>query len=178
MSFFVVTLAGALGIALVTGGSLGRILDTRLAALPALFAALGIQLALDLFWDGPSTTAGHLLLVASYGLLMVFCAANFSLKGLTVVAIGIALNALVVTVNHGMPIRTAGTFEATVKHHAERPADRLMPLADIIIVSPINQALSFGDLIMVVGLVDVLFHRSRSGATRRRPTADRPPVAA
>jgi hypothetical protein len=49
-------------------------------------------------------------------------------------------------------------------------------LSDIIVVDPLNQALSFGDLIMVVGLADLLVHRSRtpreSGTSRRRRPGD------
>lgn len=181
MSFFLITVAVAVGIALTTGGSLQRILETKLRGTWALFGALALQLSLDLFWNGPSDDFAYALLVLSYGLLLLFCGMNLRLRGMSVVAIGIALNGLVITVNHGMPIRTSGdTFTATVKHHAERPSDRLMPLADIIVVDEINQALSFGDLIMLVGLVDVLVHRSRAveGRSRHRrddPAAEAPP---
>ena len=41
-------------------------------------------------------------------------------------------------------------------------------LGDIILVPALRQSLSFGDLIMLVGLVDVLFHCSRNPLTRRR----------
>jgi hypothetical protein len=51
-------------------------------------------------------------------------------------------------------------------------------LADIIVVPPVNQALSFGDLIMLVGLVDVLVHRSRATPGRPRRRAAVPLVAA
>lgn len=172
MSFLVVTLGIGLGVALLTGGSLARILETRLRATWALFAALALQVMLDLLWRGPSNAFGHSLLVASYLLLLGFCVANLGLRGMSVVAIGIFLNAAVVTVNRGMPIRTQGGFKETVKHHAERPSDKLIVLADIIVVRPLNQALSFGDLIMVVGLADVLVHRSRAtGGRARRPIA-------
>ena len=98
-----------------------------------------------------------------------FCAANLRLRGLAVVAVGIALNGAVITVNHGMPIRAPkAAVAATTKHHAERPSDKLTPLGDIILVPALRQSLSFGDLIMLVGLVDVLFHCSRNPATRRR----------
>jgi hypothetical protein len=175
MSFFLVTFALALGVALLAGGSLQEVLETRLRGTWALFLAFGTQLALDIFRTGGGA-AGHGLLVASYLLLLGFCAANIGLRGMSVVAIGIALNAAVITVNGGMPIRTArGEVATTVKHHLERPSDRLMPLADIIVVPPIRQALSFGDLIMIVGLIDVLVHRSRTTAGRkgRRSPASR-----
>lgn len=170
MSFFIVVLAGALGVALLTGGSLRRVLETRLRSTWALFTALAIQVALDLFWSGPSGVS-HFLLVVSYLLLLGFCVANLALKGMSVVTFGIALNALVITVNGGMPIRTDPGYPETVKHHAERPSDSLTFLGDIIVLPPLNQALSFGDLIMLVGLADVLVHRSRTEPTpqRRRP---------
>jgi hypothetical protein len=171
MSFLVVTLALALGVALLTGGSLARVLETRLRAMWALFLALALQVALDLFWSGHGNGMSRLLLALSYALLVGFCLANMANKGMSVVAFGIALNGLVITVNGGMPIRTDPGFRETAKHHAERPSDSLTFLGDIIVLRPLNQALSFGDLIMVVGLVDVLVHRSRPAPTRRRPLA-------
>jgi hypothetical protein len=171
LSFLVVTLAIALGVALLTGGSLARVLETRLQAVWALFVALALQVALDLFWSGPGNGMSRILLALSYALLIGFCLANVANKGMSVVAFGIFLNALVIVVNGGMPIRTDPVFRETVKHHAERPSDSLTFLGDIIVLRPLNQALSFGDLILLVGLVDVLVHRSRPAPIRRRPMA-------
>lgn len=171
MSFLVVTLATALGVALLTGGSLARVLETRLRAAWALFGALALQVALDLLWSGPGNGMSRVLLGLSYALLVGFCLANLATKGMSVVALGIALNGLVILVNGGMPIRTDPGFRETVKHHAERPSDSLTFLGDIIVLRPLNQALSFGDLILLVGLVDVIVHRSRPAPTRRRPAA-------
>jgi hypothetical protein len=181
MSFFLVAAAVALGVALISGGSLRPLLETRLRGTWALFVALGLQAVLDLFWrpvspSSPTPGGGltHVLLVLSYLLLVGFCLANFTLRGMTVVAIGIALNGLAVTMNHGMPVRADGV-KTTVKHHAERPSDRLTGLGDIIVVDPLNQALSFGDLILAVGLADVFVHRSRPGRRGWR-SDDRPAV--
>ena len=174
VSFLFVTLALALGVALVAGGSLRNIAATELRYPSILAAAVGIQLALEVLHPTHGT-AGHLasaLLVVSYVFLLLFCAANLRLRGLAVVAVGIALNGVVITLNRGMPIRAPqAAVEATTKHHAERPSDRLEPLGDIILVPALRQSLSFGDLIMMVGLVDVLFHCSRSPVTRRRVAA-------
>jgi hypothetical protein len=171
MSFLFVTLALAVGLALVTGGRLRNIAATELRHPSILAAAVGIQLGLEILHPTRGT-AGHLasaLLVVSYVFLLLFCAANFRLRGLAVVAVGIALNGAVITLDRGMPIRAPRAAVATtVKHHAERPSDKLKPLGDIILVPALRQSLSFGDLIMLVGLVDVLFHCSRNPATRRR----------
>lgn len=171
MSFLFVTLAAALGLALLTGGRLRNILATELRWPGTLFAALGIQLVLELLNPvrGTPGRLGSAALVGSYVLLVAFCAANLRIRGLAVVAVGIALNGAVITADRGMPIRAPrASVPTTVKHHAERPSDRLTVLGDIILLPALRQALSFGDLIMLVGLVDVLFHCSRSPATRRR----------
>ena len=177
MSFLFVTLALALGIALVTGGRLRNIAATQLRRPSILAAAVGIQLALEVLHP-TSGIAGRLasaLLVVSYVLLLAFCAANLRLRGLAVVAVGIGLNGAVIALNAGMPIRAPeAVVETTTKHHAERPSDRLTFLGDIILVPALRQSLSFGDLIMLVGLVDVLFHCSRNPATRRRVASTQP----
>ena len=171
MSFLFVTLALALGVALVTGGRLRNIAVTQLRLPSVLAAAVGIQLALEVLHPtrGLAGRLASALLVVSYVLLLLFCAANLRLRGLAVVAVGIALNGAVITVNRGMPIRAPeGAVATTTKHHAERPSDKFTFLGDIILVPALRQSLSFGDLIMLVGLVDVLFHCSRNPAARRR----------
>jgi len=171
MSFLFVTLALALGLALVTGGRLHNIAATELRFPSVLALSVGIQLALEVLHPTRGIAGGlaSALLVASYVLLILFCLANLRLRGLAVVAVGIALNGAVIAINSGMPIRAPqAAVQATTKHHAERPSDRLTFLGDIILVPALRQSLSFGDLIMLVGLVDVLFHCSRNPATRRR----------
>lgn len=180
MSFLFVTLALALGIALVTGGRLRNIAATQLRRPSLLAAAVGIQVVLEVLHPTRGT-AGRLasaLLVVSYVLLLAFCAANLRLRGLAVVAVGIGLNGAVIALNAGMPIRAPeAAVEATTKHHAERPSDKLTFLGDIILVPALRQSLSFGDLIMLVGLVDVLFHCSRNPANRRRVASTQGSVA-
>ena len=177
MSFLFVTLALALGIALVTGGRLRNIAATQLRRPGILAAAVGIQLTLEVLHPTAGITGrvASALLVVSYLLLLVFCAANLRLRGLAVVAVGIGLNGAVIALNAGMPIRAPeAAVETTTKHHAERPSDKLTFLGDIILVPALRQSLSFGDLIMLVGLVDVLFHCSRNPATRRRVSSSTP----
>jgi hypothetical protein len=180
MSFFFVTVALALGVALVTGGSLRSIAATEIRHPSILAVAVGIQLVLEILRP-TSGTAGHLasaLLVVSYVFLLLFCLANLRLRGLAVVMVGIALNGAVIALNRGMPIRAPeAAVEATTKHHAERPSDKLTFLGDIILVPALRQSLSFGDLIMLVGLVDVVFHCSRKPAVRRRVGAAAQPTS-
>ena len=176
MSYLLVAVVAAAGIALLTGGTVRSILETRLRWPWTLLLALALQGIVDLFepWRGGANDAGFGLLVASYALLLGFCLANLNLRGMGVVAIAIALNATVIVVNRGMPVRlppdTAVTH--TVKHHAESPSDKLVVLGDIIVVG--RRTLSFGDLILAVGLVDVLVHRSRTAPSGPRPGTAHP----
>jgi hypothetical protein len=58
--------------------------------------------------------------------------------------------------------------EATVKHHPQQSDDNLRFLSDIIILEhPYNTVLSFGDLILAVGLCDVAYNASRKPKKRR-----------
>jgi hypothetical protein len=166
-------------IPLVTRGSYTRLLDVRWNLRSALFAGLAIQIALEYVtiprahWHD----LGFGLLVASYVLILAFAARNLVLRGMGIVFIGIACNALVITLNQGMPVKLPAEWigkpsaQATVKHHPQQPDDKLRFLSDIIILKrPLDSVMSFGDLILSVGLFDVAYHASR----KRRPRGPRP----
>lgn len=111
------------------------------------------------------------LLVASYASLLVFAAANVALAGMAVVGFGIALNALVIGVNGGMPVKAeaivaagiaedvaeAERLEFSGKRHLATDNDRLVVLADVIPV-PVGggSVLSYGDLVIALGTAVVL----------------------
>jgi hypothetical protein len=162
-------------IPLVTRGSYTRLLDVKWRFKSVLFAGLAIQIALEYLtiprahWHD----LGVGLLVASYVLILAFAARNLVLRGMGIVLIGIACNALVITLNQGMPVkfppewRDKAWAQATVKHHPTQPDDRLRFLSDIIVVKgPFDLVMSFGDLILVVGLCDVAYHASRKQKPR------------
>jgi hypothetical protein len=116
------------------------------------------------------------MLVASYVLVIGFCLRNLDKRGMGVLIIGVLANALAIVVNQGMPVDVPaewladGSYEETVKHHAQGPDDTLIVLTDIIVLpSPFDTVISFGDLVMLVGVADVVFHASRR-ARRTRAT--------
>ncbi len=176
---FDVMLVGVLAALLVpalTRGSYSRLTEGW-RVFPLVAAGFVLQTSLDVFaipedrWHD----LGYGLLVASYVLVLGFCAGNLLKRGMGIVLVGVACNALVITVNQGMPVAVPddwardGGIETTIKHHPEEPGDRLTPLGDIIVLrAPTETVLSFGDLIMVAGLIDVSFHASRRRRSRRR----------
>lgn len=169
--------AAALLIPLVTLGSYKRLFDNKFHWGWLLAASLAIQLGLEFYdlprryWDG----LGYWLLVGSYVLLLAFVGRNLVLRGMSIVFIGIACNALVIALNQGMPVKFPPEWknetwaEATVKHHPREDGEKLLFLSDIIIVrEPVDNVLSFGDLILAIGLCDVAFHASRNPKRAKR----------
>jgi uncharacterized protein DUF5317 len=168
----------ALLVPLVTHGSYKRLLDTEVHWGWLLAAGLAIQIVLE-FAEPPRRywhSLGFGLLVASYVLVLAFCARNLVLRGMAIVMIGIACNAAVIVANQGMPVKIPADWDqttnvATVKHHPQQPGERLLILSDIIVVDqPWNSVLSYGDLILAVGLCDLSYNASRDPKRRRRKT--------
>ena len=169
--------AAALLLPLVTLGSYKRLFETKLHWTWLLVASLAIQLGLEFYslphryWDN----LGYGLLVGSYVLILAFVARNVVLRGMSIVLIGIACNGLVIALNQGMPVKIPPEWknkpwaEATLKHHPQEDGEKLLFLSDIIIVRhPVDTVLSFGDLILAIGLCDVSYNASRDPRRGKR----------
>lgn len=174
--------AAAVALALVlvplTGGSFRRLARLHFESAWLLFAGLAIQVALEVVTLPRERLddVGFALLLGSYVLILGFAMVNLRITGMSVVAIGIACNVLVIGLNQGMPYRAPvdAPFETTVKHRPERPGDVLKVLDDrIVLPNPIAESVSFGDLILAVGIVDLVFRASRR--TRRERLGRRTP---
>jgi hypothetical protein len=172
-----IAIAAAALIPLVTRGSYARLIRTEIHWGWLLGVGLAIQLGLEYvtipreYWHN----VGFGLLVASYVLILAFCARNLVLRGMGIVLIGIACNALVIGLNQGMPVkfpprsRNRAFALTTVKHHPQQHGEKLLVLSDIIVLPhPYDSVMSFGDLILAVGLCDVAYHASRNPRRRRR----------
>ena len=83
-------------------------------------------------------------------------------------------NALASAINSGMPVDRDAIVAARVsaagrvdrlrfdrKHHLQRGSDKVMVLADVIPVRPVHEVVSFGDVVLAVGVGDVLYHLLR-----------------
>jgi len=172
-----IAVVAALLIPLVTLGSYKRLFETKLHWTWMLGISIVIQLGLE-FYTLPHRywhNIGYGLLVGSYALLLAFIARNAVLRGMSIVFIGIACNAIVIALNQGMPVKFPPEWkneswaEATLKHHPRDSDDKLLVLSDIIIVRhPLNNVLSFGDLILAVGLCDVSYNASRNPRRGKR----------
>jgi hypothetical protein len=174
--------------ALAVGVVLGRLLLQPLryrhlgAARVRWPVALGLGAVLAVAADRIDGGGAVPLAVVGQVLLIIGVLANLHLVGTGVLAVGLALNLVSMVVDGGVPVRrgalvAAGVLEpadvpdATVSgpRHLERSDDLAPWLGDALPVAPMRTVVSFGDLVVAVGVADVAAH-----AARRRRTAQVP----
>lgn len=179
MTFTLLTLLVAVAVVVVTRGSFVQLAQLSVRWGWTLAVALVLQVALSVV-EVPEARIDDLgfgLLMLSYALLLAFCVLNLRITGVAIVGIGVALNALVIGLNVGMPTRpdekTSASgevievpIERTVKHRPQDDGDRLRFLSDVIYPpDPIYEVLSVGDLVIGVGIVVTAY----AGSRRRSP---------
>jgi Family of unknown function (DUF5317) len=192
-----VTVVVAALVVVVTFGSFGQLAKIEVKSVWLLLAGLAVQIGVT-FAGIPKhlyDSVGFGLIMFSYVLILTFCFVNIGIRGMGLIAIGVSMNALVIGLNQGMPTRdqpitTASgrhirkPIEPDVKHRAERSSDLLPFLSDIIwLPAPFqDEAVSFGDLILAIGICELAYYGSRRrhsrGAIRSdatETTAEPPP---
>jgi hypothetical protein len=180
--FFVATIALAIIVIVATKGSFERLGRLQFRMWWLLFLGLAIQIALEVV-DFPKDRiedVGLAILLLSYAAILAFCLVNRSVRGMTLITVGVALNVLVIALNQGMPTKddvrerngreVHVPIEQTVKHRPQEDGDLLGFLGDVITAPGFpNQQFSIGDIVMALGIVDLCFEGSR--VPRRRGVA-------
>jgi hypothetical protein len=157
--------------ALVRGGSLRHFAALRLRWLPLVIIGFVLQLLIFTpFANTPVIAFATLpIYVLSLVLVTIWVAANWRVPGMTLIAIGLALNVAVIAANGGhMPVspdaaRLAGKYDMLVtddpaisKHIVAVDGQvRLWLLSDLIAVPkgvPFAAVLSIGDIVLTVGI--------------------------
>jgi hypothetical protein len=146
-------------------GRLASIARTRIRHPELLAVAIGASLFVDYTESGPSAAIAVLGLMGG----LAFAVVNLHLAGMTVIAVGIALNLIPIALNGAMPVRPEALVEAEMVTRDELPrvslngarelsddSTRLAFLGDTFPVRWTNQVVSIGDLVMMVGLADVV----------------------
>jgi hypothetical protein len=173
MGFTALALLAGVVLGFAAGGRLRNLRGVEVRAVGALAAAAALQAVSQVGDVGGAL--GLACILASYGLLVAFGLANARLVGMPVVLTGLVLNVLVITVNGGMPVRAEAILtvdrdrspaelahlEFGAKRHLETGDDHLTFLGDVLPVQPIDQVLSFGDLILSFGVANVVFRLLR-----------------
>ena len=132
-------------------------------------------------------TGAMVLLLASFAALLAFAILNVRVPGFALILVGLALNALVIGVNHGMPVTrhalVASNQGATLddlihnggaKHYLADASTSLESLGDVIALgAPIDQAVSIGDVCVQLGAAWFIVF----AMPRRRPRIVEPEAA-
>ena len=170
---YVIAIVVAIIVIPVTNGSITRLAEVRFRRVWLLVVGLALQLVVDVV-DLPRARyedLGVAILLASYLALLGFCASNLRTRGIELIGIGIALNAVVIALNLGMPYKVADGIprETTVKHRPTRSTDVAVFLSDqIVIGDPFDAAISIGDIVLGVGIVELAYFGSRRPRRRGR----------
>ena len=146
---------------------------------------LGLQLA-----PASGRVLPMVLLFVSFAILLVFGLGNLRLPGFALILLGLGLNLTVIAVNGGMAVTRHALVasgqsdtlsllihDGGAKHHLAGPADRMLPLADVIPVGVVHQAVSVGDLFTYAGVawLIVASMRRRAVHASARPEVGRAP---
>jgi hypothetical protein len=181
-------------IGLVRGGSFRRLEAVRLARVPLVFLAFGLQIAAAATEFTAGGRVGLAFTLAAYLGVAWFAYANRRQVGMVLLALGSLSNFVAIAVNGGMPVsddalHRAGLHDpyrnaagATIRaaHHVLTDRDRLRFLTDIIPLR-YGTVVSFGDMLIWAGIILLLQHllvgpRGRHGsapAERERTTIAR-----
>ena len=171
MRFTLLAVGVGFALALILGGRFRNLAGRSLRLWFLLPLGLALQVAAV---SSAGSTWPFLLVLGGFACLFAFAIANLGVTGFWMIALGLFLNAFAVGLNHGMPIgrkalahtgNNVGVYAAL--HHTQRSSDKLLILGDVVPISPIGEVVTFGDLILAVGLVDVIVHLMRPSKRRR-----------
>jgi hypothetical protein len=179
-------MAVILAIGFLLGGRLRNLADLEIEW-PWL-ALMGLALQ---FVTGPGSTVPLVCLYLSFALLIVFTIKNIRVFGFPVILAGVLCNLLVIGINGGMPVskhalRSSGQGQFLgdlennpyPKHHLATDADLLRYLGDAIAVpSPVEQAISVGDILTYGGVGVVIVGAMRKPRRREPAPVTDPEVA-
>jgi hypothetical protein len=148
--------------AVLLGGRVSRVLDVRLRLSWIVLVALGLQIVIfSRLGDDLEPSLRGQLHLGSYGLLVLFAAANLRARMLLPVLAGLALNAIAIAANGGkMPLSRAAAEAAgvdpSVHSNVSEEASRLSFLGDVFALPadlPLGNVFSIGDLLIGFGMI-------------------------
>jgi len=167
MLWLAIVLLTSLAIAMSRGGRFAYLGDIELRAWWLLVVSFGLQAATR--WAPAAQaweSAGLVMVLTSFGMLMVMALINRSKPGMRLAGLGVLANFAVIAVNGGMPV-LAGAAEvasgfavndpdlsASFTHVLLDEASRLTFFADVIPlrVAGVGEVISFGDIFLALGL--------------------------
>jgi hypothetical protein len=177
MRLMAICMAIIVAVGFLLGGRLSNVANLKIDW--GWLALIGLALQ---FVTGPGDTVPLVCLYVSFALLIVFTIKNIRVFGFPLILAGVLCNLLVIGINGGMPVSKhalrasdQGQFLGDLennpypKHHLATDDDVLRVLGDVIPVpSPVEQAISVGDILTYAGVGFVIVGAMRGAPVRRR----------
>lgn len=194
MLWLAIVLFIALAIAMLRGGRLVNLGDIELSAWWLLIVSFGLQIGTRYLPEN-AETAGLVMILVSYVLLMILVLLNRSKPGMWIAGLGVLMNFTVIAINGGMPVLpgaaevasgftvTDPDLSGTFKHVLLDGTSQLTFFADVIPLrlGTIGEVISLGDIFLALGLGVFLEHELRRprrwfkrGARAQTGSANRP----
>ena len=165
MLAFGVVIALGLAIGLWRGGSLRNLMTARVEWTPLVFVAVALQIG-GQFVPRSASILAFVMVVASYLAVFLFAGKNSRIAGMLFIAVGAAMNFVVIMLNRGMPISAyaaarvgyvgarAEQLVLRGKHFINSSGHVRLPwLGDVIPMWRQPTIASAGDLIIWAGLI-------------------------
>jgi len=160
----------------LAGGNLTRLLDLDLRCMWVVLTAITVQVGITTIFPNGDQALYSTLHVLTYAMAACFLIANRTVQGLWILALGGALNLIVISANHGvMPASSTAMATAGIPatqdgfaNSAVLTQSHLSAFGDVIGIPgpwPLGNVLSVGDLLIFAGLL-VLLHRACSEPRR------------
>jgi hypothetical protein len=184
VAFTALVVVAAVVIGYARGGRLHRVTEAGLAWSWLLFVGLALQLGVDIGAAYSALLVGAVgtgLLLASHALVAVWIWINRFLPGIFLVFCGLALNALVIGLNGGMPVDPEAmvavglSAEGAIqgKHVLMTEATRLPWLGDVFPIPVLRTVISVGDVVLAAGLIPIVGHlMTYRGRDQRRSRSE------
>ncbi len=186
MAFAPIAPFAPIGIALLLGFTVGRLRRGRVTAIAGtrlgLSGLFAVAVACGLAVDFADVSNPGLVALVGLGAGLVFSLRNFQVTGMMVIAVGVATNLLPVALNGATPVRTQALVDAGMVDIGDvdrvlldgarelTTDDTILPwLGDTVPVAVFDQVVSFGDLIILAGVVSVISNLMLRRRPRRVP---------
>ncbi|MFA5891392.1 MAG: DUF5317 domain-containing protein [Actinomycetota bacterium] len=165
MLAFITVLVLGFGTGFARRGTISNLANARMPLVWLVFVGVGLQTAAQ-FIPGSANMLAYGLVIVSYAALFAFAGANWRRSGVGFIALGAALNYIVILANQGMPISAEAAARAGWKGPAAQQlvirgkhfidiagGTRLGFLGDIIPLGGAPAVASVGDLVIWAGMV-------------------------
>ncbi|MCA1840363.1 MAG: DUF5317 domain-containing protein [Actinobacteria bacterium] len=156
-----------IAIGLIRGGRFSNLSSIKFRYPWLVFVGLAIQIAGELLaaFVNPAFREGGrglTTLAVSYAALIAFVVLNREQPGASLIALGLALNLLVILPNGGMPVSAhaahiagfdpSGYLGTALKHRAMGPGTIFSWLGDVIPIPGLGKVVSVGDIVLGLGV--------------------------